>query len=50
MKKYAGQVERAFLLFDIYNQNQQHVTLGRVSTFKFPRRTKNSMYYPLIRA
>ena len=25
-------------------------TLGRVSTFKFPRRTKNSMYYPLIRA
>ena len=27
-----------------------HLTLGRVSTFKFPRRTKNSMYYPLIRA
>ena len=25
-------------------------TLGRVSTFQFPRRTKNSMYYPLIRA
>ena len=25
MKKYAGHVERAFLLFDIYYQNQQHV-------------------------
>ena len=34
----------------LYNQNLSQGTLGRVSTFKFPRRTKNSMYYPLIRA
>ena len=41
-------------LFTIKDQFQKvrflQTTLGRVSTFEFPRRTKNSMYYPLIRA